>query len=289
MIMATRKNYLDVTQKAGKSIWVVIPVRNEEASLPLVLRELPTVSRIIIADNGSTDHSRQVAEDFGAQVVYEPQPGYGKACLTGLAEISRRIDAGETAPEIVVFIDGDYSDFPEYLTQLVEPILNGSQDFVLGSRLMGEREPGAMPLQSIYGNMLACGLMRLLWGTRYTDLGPFRAISWRALESLRMEDQNFGWTVEMQIKAAIAKLRILELPVPYRKRVGVSKISGTISGTFRAGYKILWTIGKYAWLMRGWSPQIADGRKPSCEYMELSTHTQDGSRRAAKWLFIGRR
>jgi len=276
MIMATPKNHPDATQKADRSIWVVIPVRNEESSLPLVLRELPPVSRIVVADNGSTDNSRQVAEDFGAQVVYEPQPGYGKACLAGLAEISRRIDAGETAPEIVVFIDGDYSDFPEYLTQLVEPILNGSQDFVLGSRLMGEREPGAMPPQSIYGNMLACGLMLLFWGTRYTDLGPFRAVSWRALESLRMEDQNFGWTVEMQIKAAIAKLRILELPVPYRKRVGVSKISGTISGTFRAGYKILWTIGKYAWLMRGWKPSaFAEPLVPGRN--SVAAHTRQGN------------
>jgi hypothetical protein len=159
---------------------------------------------------------------------------------------------------------------------LVDPILNGSQDFVLGSRLMGEREPGAMPPQSIYGNMLACGLMLLFWGTRYTDLGPFRAVSWRALESLRMEDQNFGWTVEMQIKAAIAKLRILELPVPYRKRVGVSKISGTISGTFRAGYKILWTIGKYAWLMRGWKPSaFAEPLVPGRN--SVAAHTRQGN------------
>ena len=135
--------------------------------MPLELRELPTVSRVIVTDNGSTDCSRQVAEDFGARGVYDPHAEYGKACLAGLSEISRQVDAGETAPEIVVFIDGDYSDFAEYLTQLVVPILNKSQDFVLGSRLMGEREPGAMPPQSIYGNMLACGRMRLFWGTRY--------------------------------------------------------------------------------------------------------------------------
>ena len=273
MIMATPKNDLSRTKSALHNVWVVIPVRNEEASLPLVLRELPAVGRIIVADNGSTDGSRKLAEEFGARVVFEPQPGYGKACLAALNEIHRAIDSGEKGPEIVVFIDGDYSDYPEYLTQLVEPILNGMQDFVLGSRLMGEREPGAMPPQSIYGNMLACGLMRLFWGVRYSDLGPFRAISWRALESLRMEDQNFGWTVEMQIKAAIARLRIVEFPVPYRKRVGVSKISGTISGTFRAGYKILWTIGKYAWLMRQWKPAVLSGSLPGNRPIAKSIHT----------------
>ena len=260
MIMKITK--IDVSAKPSElhNVWVVIPVRNEKESLPLVLQGLPEVGRVIVADNGSTDGSGKLAVDRGALVVVEPQPGYGKACLAALSEIDRMIRKGERAPEVVVFIDGDYSDYPEYLTTLVEPILDGTHDFVLGSRLMGVREPGAMPPQSIYGNMLACGLMRLFWRVRYSDLGPFRAISWRALQSLRMEDENFGWTVEMQIKAAIAKLRILELPVPYRKRIGVSKISGTISGTFRAGHKILWTIAKYAWLMRQWKPQTMPGQ-----------------------------
>lgn len=246
-----------------QDVWVIIPVRNEEASLPLVLDELPQVQRVIVADNGSTDASAKRAEERGTTVVYEPVPGYGKACLAALAEIHRSVHAGEGIPRIVVFIDGDYSDYPQYLTQLVEPIRNGTQDFVLGSRLLVVREPGAMPPQSVYGNKLACGLMRLFWGVQYSDLGPFRAISWPALHSLRMEDQNFGWTVEMQIKAALADLRTLEIPVPYRKRIGVSKISGTISGTFRAGYKILWTIARYAWLMRSWKPSPTHELQPS--------------------------
>jgi len=237
-----------------EGVWVVIPVRNEESSLPLVLQDLPCVGRVIVADNGSTDGSADVARKLGATVVTEPQAGYGKACLAGLADVRRLVSIERRAPVIIVFLDGDYSDYPEYLTSLVQPIQDGTHDFVLGSRLLGEREPGAMPPQSIYGNKLACFLMWLFWRVRYSDLGPFRAISYDWLNSLQMEDQNFGWTVEMQIKAAIAGLRTLEIPVPYRKRVGVSKISGTVSGTFRAGYKILWTIGKYAWLMRKWRP-----------------------------------
>ena len=182
---------------------------------------------------------------LGAIVPFEAQRGYGSACLKGLATIRERIEAGEPEPEIVVFLDADYSDHPQYLTQLVTPIFTGDADFVLGSRLLGEREPGAMPMQSVYGNKLACFLMRFLFGIRYTDLGPFRAIKYESLCELEMVDENFGWTIEMQIKAARSNLRTIEIPVPYRCRVGVSKISGTIMGSVRAGYKILYTIAKY--------------------------------------------
>ncbi len=224
---------------------VVIPAFNEEESLPLVLGDLPKVGRVIVVDNASTDQTAQVAAGAGAVVVHEPQRGYGSACLAGLAKLRASVAAGEPAPRVVVFVDADYSDHVELLPDVVRPIDDGEADFVLGSRLLGQREPGAMPPQSVYGNRLACFLMRVLFGARYTDLGPFRAIDYEALERLGMVDQNFGWTVEMQIKATRAGLRIREIPVPYRRRIGASKISGTVSGTFKAGYKILYTIAKY--------------------------------------------
>ena len=224
---------------------VVIPAFNEEQSLPLVLGDLPRVRNVIVVNNDSTDNTASVAAEHGAVVAFEDQRGYGSACLKGLATIRERIEAGEAEPQVVVFLDADYSDHPQYLTQLVEPIFAGDADFVLGSRILGEREPGAMPMQSIYGNKLACFLMRWLFGIKYTDLGPFRAIDYQSLCSLGMIDENFGWTIEMQIKAARAKLRTKEIPIPYRCRVGVSKISGTITGSMRAGYKILYTIAKY--------------------------------------------
>ena len=226
-------------------VTVVIPALNEESSLPHVLADLPPVGRVIVVDNGSTDSTGRIAIACGAQVVIEPLRGYGSACLRGLAEVRRLVDSGMSAPEILVFIDADYSDHPELLPVLVAPILRNEADFVLGSRLLGEREPGAMPPQSVYGNRLACFLMRLLFGASYTDLGPFRAIRYRSLLEIGMIDTNFGWTVEMQIKASRARLRIQELPVPYRRRIGTSKISGTIGGTLRAGAKILYLIGKY--------------------------------------------
>jgi glycosyltransferase involved in cell wall biosynthesis len=227
------------------AIAVVIPALNEEASLPLVLREIPrqVVSNFVVVDNGSWDRTAEAAGAAGARVVAEPQRGYGAACLRGLAEL---VEQPAGPPDIVVFLDADYSDHPDELTRLVDPILGGRYDFVLGSRLAGRREPGAMPLQSVWGNRLACVLMRFLFGAHYTDLGPFRAIRWDALERLGMCDRNFGWTVEMQIKAARAGLRILEVPVSYRRRIGASKISGTIRGTILAGAKILYLIAKYA-------------------------------------------
>lgn len=226
---------------------VIIPAHNEEASLPLVLGDLSHVGRVIVVDNGSADRTAHVASEAGASVVFEPRRGYGSACLAGLTNLQLMVAAGEVDPEVVVFLDGDYSDHPELLPQLVWPILRREADFVLGSRLLGAREPGAMPPQSLFGNRLACALMRLFWGARFTDLGPFRAISYSALQRLQMQDRNFGWTIEMQIKATIAGLRTLEIPVPYRRRIGKSKISGTVIGTIKAGGKILYTIARFAW------------------------------------------
>jgi hypothetical protein len=230
------------------TVTVVIPALNEESSLPQVLGDLPEVGRVIVVDNGSTDGTADVARDGGADVVAEPSRGYGAACLAGLAEINRRMDAGDSPPAVVAFLDADYSDYPDRLPDLVEPILAGEADFVLSSRLAGERERGAMPWQAVFGNRLACLLMRWIWRTEYSDLGPFRAIDYEALERLQMEDRNFGWTIEMQIKALRSDLRIREVPVPYRTRIGKSKISGTLMGTIRAGWKILATIGRYGLL-----------------------------------------
>jgi glycosyltransferase involved in cell wall biosynthesis len=224
---------------------VIIPALNEEQSLPLVLRDLPSVGRVIVVDNGSTDATAEFAARDGASVVTESRRGYGSACLRGLNEIEQRIAAGEPAPQIVVFLDADYSDHPDLLPQLVAPIIDGTADMVLGSRLLGKREPGAMPFASLFGNRLACFLMRVLFGAKFTDLGPFRAIAYDKLRELAMCDTNFGWTIEMQIKAVRKGQRCLEIPVPYRRRIGQSKISGTISGVFKAGTKILWTIAKY--------------------------------------------
>jgi len=227
------------------AVTVVIPALNEEQSLPLVLTDLPPVGQVIVVDNGSGDATAEVAARAGAAVVLEPQRGYGAACLRGLAAIAEGIRQGRTPPLVVVFLDADYSDHPELLPQLVEPILRDQADLMLGSRLAGRREPGAMPPQSVFGNRLACFLMRRLFGATYTDLGPFRAIRYQSLCELEMADRNYGWTIEMQIKAVRAGLRIGEVPVPYRRRIGRSKISGTLAGSVRAGGKILWTIARY--------------------------------------------
>ena len=233
-----------LTGKGGESVDVVIPALNEEASLPLVLAGLPRppVRRIVVADNGSTDGTARVAREGGAEVVATPRRGYGSACLAGLDHLRRT-----GPPDIVVFIDADYSDHPEELPALIAPILAGAADLVIGSRVSGTRERGALLPQARAGNLVACLLIRLFYGHRFTDLGPFRAVRWEALESLAMADPNFGWTAEMQVKAVRLGLRCVEVPVSYRKRVGVSKITGTISGTVRAGYKILWTVGRHIW------------------------------------------
>ncbi|MDH3255956.1 MAG: glycosyltransferase family 2 protein [Acidobacteriota bacterium] len=225
------------------SIDVVIPAFNEEASLPLVLAALPSppVRRIVVCNNASTDGTAAVASAAGATVVREERPGYGSACLCAL-DYLRRNDP----PEIVVFLDADFSDHPQELPQLVAPILSGNADLVIGSRTLGEREPGALLPQARAGNLVACWLIRLLYGHRFTDLGPFRAIRWEALEQLEMRDRTFGWTAEMQVKALRQRLRVLDVPVSYRRRVGVSKITGTLRGTVLAGYKILYTVLRYS-------------------------------------------
>ncbi len=240
----TRKRSVWSTPRLSNVV-VIIPALNEEDSLPLVLNDLPEVGDVIVVDNGSSDATASVAVAGGASVVHESRRGYGAACLCGLDVLAERVERGDPPPEIVVFLDADYSDHPDLLPALVEPIQSGTADFVLGSRLRGQREPGAMPPQSLYGNRFACWLMRLLFGSQYTDLGPFRAISYQSLLSLGMTDCDFGWTVEMQIKAARQRLRVREIPVPYRRRIGTSKISGTVSGTICAGTKILYLIAKY--------------------------------------------
>lgn len=229
----------------GNGIAVVIPAHNEERSIGRVLADLPPVDAVFVVNNGSTDNTEQQARVAGATVIDEPRLGYGQACLAGLGAVANQAKQGHINPQVVVFVDGDYSDSPELLPELVEPIRADQFDFVIGSRALGNREPGSMTLPQTFGNWLACTLIRLLWGVRYTDLGPFRAIRYSSLQSLGMVDRNFGWTVEMQIKAAQANLRTTEVPVPYRRRIGVSKISGTISGTIKAGYKILYTIFRY--------------------------------------------
>lgn len=225
------------------TIDVVIPAYNEEASLPMVLADVPRppVRRVVVANNNSTDRTPEVAAEGGAEVVLATMPGYGAACLAGLDYIRKN-----DPPDIIVFLDGDYSDHPEELTRVVDPIVRGEMDIVIGSRILGQRQKGALLPQARMGNFVACTLIRLLYGHQYTDLGPFRAASWKAFERLRMQDTNFGWTAELQVKAVRLGMRITEVPVSYRKRVGVSKITGTIKGTILAGYKILLTVFRYS-------------------------------------------
>ncbi len=218
------------------SISVIIPAFNEQDSVGKVVSEIPSdvVTQIVVVDNGSTDKTAEVAQRAGAQVVYESKRGYGQACLRGLSAVKD--------PEIVVFIDADYSDYPEELIELCEPISRNLADLVIGSRVRGEAAPGALLPQARFGNWLAVSLIKRLFGVEFSDLGPFRAISYGCLKKLNMSDTDFGWTVEMQVKAALMKLRCVEIPVRYRKRIGSSKITGTFSGSFRAGSKILLTI-----------------------------------------------
>jgi glycosyltransferase involved in cell wall biosynthesis len=220
------------------TVCVIIPALNEELSIGLVIADIPLglATKVIVVDNGSTDATARLAQHAGALVVYEPRHGYGAACLAGIAA------AG--ACDIIVFLDGDYSDHPGEMRLLVEPITEGRADFVIGSRMAGGRNVGVIPAQARFGNRLACALMHCIHGFRYSDLGPFRAISARRLRALDMRDTNYGWTIEMQIKAVKRGLRIMEVPVNYRSRIGCSKISGTLWGSVRAGYKILYTIAR---------------------------------------------
>ncbi|MBT8400550.1 MAG: glycosyltransferase family 2 protein [Rhodothermia bacterium] len=221
---------------------VIIPAFNEGRSIGLVVGDIPEdlVQEVVVVNNGSTDETERNASEAGATVLREERRGYGWACLCGIEY------AATKNPDVIVFLDGDYSDHPEEMTQLVEPIRTGHADFVVGSRMIGDREPGAMLPQALIGNRVACFLMRIIWGARYTDLGPFRAIRFQELLRLNMQDKTFGWTVEMQIKAVKVGLRYTEVPVSYRRRVGVSKITGTISGTLKASARILLLIAYYA-------------------------------------------
>ncbi|MCA8922886.1 MAG: glycosyltransferase family 2 protein [Planctomycetes bacterium] len=228
---------------------VVIPALDEEASLGLVLDAIPrSVEAVVVCDNGSRDRTAEVARARGAIVVHEPQRGYGAACLRALEAVRQR---PEGPPDVVCFLDADFSDYPEDLPRLIEPIASGDADLVLGSRMLLPEARAALLPQARFGNQLATCLIRLLWGARFTDLGPFRAIRWDVLEQVELRDPNYGWTVELQIKAARRGLRALEVPVRYRRRVGTSKITGTLRGTLGAGTKILTTIGRHGLFARG--------------------------------------
>ncbi len=227
----------------GPRLAVVIPVLNEEDALPKVLQDLPPVDRVVVVDNGSTDRTPQAATAAGARLVHESERGYGAAMQRGL----RDLEDFMAPDDVVVFLDGDYSDHPDELPSLVAPLREGRADLVIGSRVLGRRERGALPLQCRFGNLLACRLMRLIWGVRSTDLGPFRALTWSRFQALRMTDSSFGGTIEMQIKAARKGWRIVEVPVSYRRRIGQSKISGTYVGACKAGWGILSTIARHAW------------------------------------------
>lgn len=221
-----------------RPVTVIIPALDEEASIGQVVRAIPAdwVGRVVVVDNGSCDATARVARESGATVIHEPRRGYGRACWAAV-EFLRG-----SPPEFVAFLDGDGSDHPEELPSLLAPILEGQADLVIGSRRLGRAEPGSLTLAQRFGNALATGLIHLLSGYRFTDLGPFRALTWDALERLEMRDRGYGWTVEMQLKAVRHGLRCREVPVSYRTRVGRSKISGTVRGAAGAGAKILYTV-----------------------------------------------
>ncbi len=223
---------------------VIIPAYNEEKSIGNVLRDIPKelVRDIIVCNNASTDNTKAVALANGAIVVDQPEKGYGNACLKGIGYLKEK--SVEEQPDIVVFLDGDYSDHPEEMPKLIQPITEEGMDMVIGSRSMGTLEKGAMMPQQIFGNWLATTLIKFFYNYQFTDLGPFRAITWKQLIAIDMQDRDFGWTVEMQVKAAKFGLKCTEVPMTYRKRIGVSKVSGTVRGTILAGHKILWTIFK---------------------------------------------
>jgi glycosyltransferase involved in cell wall biosynthesis len=224
-------------------IKVIIPAYNEQDSIAKVIKDIPQiVDEIIVISNNSTDDTEINAQNAGATVLIERLKGYGYACLKGMDYIAKQ----KTKPEIVVFLDGDYSDYPEQLTEIIDPIIKNNIDFVIGSRIKELREVGSMTPQQIFGNWLATSLMKLFFGAKFTDLGPFRAIKYNKLLNLKMEDKTYGWTVEMQLKALKQKLNYVEVPMKYRNRIGVSKVSGTVKGSIFAGIKILSWIFKYS-------------------------------------------
>ena len=224
-------------------IKVIIPAYNEQDSIANVIKDIPAnVDEIIVINNNSTDNTLNNAKQAGATVLTESQKGYGYACLKGMDYISKQ----KVKPDIVVFLDGDYSDYPEELTKLIKPILDDNIDFVIGARVKKLREVGSMTPQQVFGNWLATFLMKHFFGAKFTDLGPFRAITYDKLLALKMEDKTYGWTVEMQLKALKQKLSYIEIPVNYRNRIGTSKVSGTVKGSVMAGIKILTWIFKYS-------------------------------------------
>ena len=235
--------HLHFSKKFMPTIKVIIPAYNEQDSIANVIRDIPNiVDEVIVINNNSIDNTEQNAKNVGATVLTENRKGYGYACLKGMEYAANQVDKAD----IIVFLDGDYSDYPEELTKLIEPILNDNIDFVIGSRVKRLREQGSMTPQQIFGNWLATFLMKLMFGAKFTDLGPFRAIKYDKLLALNMEDKTYGWTVEMQLKAIKQKLTYIEVPVRYKKRIGVSKVSGTVKGTIFAGFKILGWIFKYS-------------------------------------------
>ena len=222
---------------------VIIPAFNEENSVGNVVNDIPKelVREIIVVNNNSTDDTAINAKNAGATVLKEPNMGYGNACLKGVSHVSQK----DIKPDIIVFLDADYSDYPEEIVDVIQPIINQNMDMVIGSRALGNLEKGSMTPQQIFGNWLATFLLKLFYGVKYTDLGPFRAIKYTSLIALGMKDKTYGWTVEMQVKAAKQKMNTCEVPVNYRVRIGFSKVSGTVKGTIGAGYKIITTIFKY--------------------------------------------
>ena len=233
-----------MTQK----IKVIIPAYNEEESIANVINDIPTiVDEIIVISNNSTDKTEENAANAGATVLKESKRGYGYACLKGMDYIaSTSLSDQEKKPTIVVFLDGDYSDYPEQLTELVAPIINDNIDLVIGSRVKELRETGSMTPQQVFGNWLATFLMNIFFNAKFTDLGPFRAIKYQKLLQLKMEDKTYGWTVEMQLKAIKQHFSYIEVPMKYRNRIGISKVSGTLKGSILAGVKILGWIFKYS-------------------------------------------
>ncbi|MBA3674053.1 MAG: glycosyltransferase family 2 protein [Chitinophagaceae bacterium] len=227
----------------GPKIVVIIPAYNEENSIAKVVNDIPAgmVDEVIVVNNNSNDATDKNAQNAGATVLHEDRPGYGYACLKGI-NYAKQL---QPLPDIVVFIDADYSDHPEEMIFILHPILNDGMDMVIGSRALGKKEKGSMTVQQIFGNWLTTRLLKIIYGIHYTDLGPFRAIRYDKLMEINMQDKTYGWTVEMQLKAAKLKMKIIEVPVSYRKRIGISKISGTVKGTVLAGYKIITTIFKY--------------------------------------------